>query len=251
VPRIYIDRLPIDSELLKKIGDAVKKNSTEFYLAFPYIVRKRSYGELEKLFSLLKLPAFDGVLVRNLETLAWLSDKKYGKKIVTDINLYAWNRYAYEFLKEKADEIYFPAELNVHDMKELTKSGALEEGEASVMVYGRLPMMVSAGCIRKTKEACSHTSGYDRITDRMQKQFPVYHDCTNCYNIMYNSVPLSGHKLFENRLFVPGKSRLDFTLESGAEAEKVIMYFQKLSEGDYEAPFYKEFTTGHLKRGVE
>lgn len=251
VERIYLDKIQFDEELLTTLSSYKEKGHTEFYLAFPYVVRKQNYAMLDRLFSLLCMPVFDGALVRNLETIGYLEKKGNRKKVVTDINLYSWNGQAYVFLKEKADEVYFPAELNHYEWKDLQDAALSEKDDISVMVYGRLPMMISAGCLLKTTGECSHTPKWSELSDRYQKQFPVYNDCAYCYNIIYNSVPLSLHKLFDRGEVKPDKCRLDFTVESGLQTEKIIQYFKELSEERYKVPFYREFTTGHYKRGVE
>lgn len=117
------------------------------------------------------------------------------------------------------------------------------------MLYGRLPLMLSANCLKKTSGVCKKEAGYVKLSDRCQKEFPVYTDCNYCYNIIYNSVPLSLHKPFsEGKL--TGICRLDFTTETKEEAARIIEYFKE-PEHAVSEPFYREFTTGHYKRGVE
>ena len=120
----------------------------------------------------------------------------------------------------------------------------------SAVVYGRLPMMITANCLQKTSDGCCGKSGTVMLKDRYGKEFPVYHDCRHCYNIVYNSVPLSLHRAFSEELQEALHCRLDFTLETAKECLKVTEYFQKISV-QYEDPFYSEYTTGHYKRGVE
>lgn len=249
--RIYIDKLKIDEELLALLTAYKEKNHLELYLAFPYIVREQSYTILDRLYHFLNTPIFDGALVRNLETIAYLNSCKNKKKLVADCNLYCFNSSACEFLKGKTDEIYFPVELNHFEWEDLYHGFSSAEKSFSVMAYGRLPMMISAGCLQKTTGECDHFPKWNKLTDRYQKQFPVYNDCTYCYNIIYNCVPLSLHKLFDKEGIRPSVCRLDFTVEEGKEAGKILAYFNKIIKGNYAEPFYKEFTTGHYKRGVE
>lgn len=119
------------------------------------------------------------------------------------------------------------------------------------------------------------------MEDRYGKQFPVYSDCLCCYNVIYNSVPLSLHRplsqsfqdkswkdksilgwgegLLVEVLSSGGNYRLDFTMEEAEEARQIIRFFHRLVFcNDKEAtdprdqlPFLKEYTTGHYKRGVE
>ena len=86
------------------------------------------------------------------------------------------------------------------------------------------------------------------LIDRMGKEFPVYTNCRHCTNIIYNSVPLSLHKKVKDK---SGKYRLDFTTENEKETKEVLKYFCQIYEKDGENPPYKEYTTGHEKRGAE
>ena len=93
-----------------------------------------------------------------------------------------------------------------------------------------------------------------QLTDRYRKQFPVETNCQHCYNIIYNSVPLSLHAEWKKW---KGKTsmRLDFTMEREKETEEVLDYFARVYENgvfskDDKLPF-GEYTTGHEKRGVE
>ncbi len=249
VPRIYLDKMEIDDALCARL-DALRNEKCEFYLAFPYIVRDKDEGRMEELCRLLETELFDGALIRNLETLSFLRDRQIKKPIAADQNLYVWNSGAYEFYAEKVRELTLPAELNSHEISELSERINDEKCRMTTLVYGRLPMMISAGCIRKTMKSCGRSFELLTLTDRYGKEFPVYTDCGFCYNIIYNSVPLSLHKLFLNKRRTLSVCRLDFTVESGGECAEIIRYFQSLRR-QYRNPFYKDFTAGHYNRGVE
>ncbi len=250
--RVYIDKLQINEEILNVLTSYKEKKHFQVYLAFPYIVRMHNDKLMDNLCRLLDTPVFDGALVRNLETIGFLKRKGIGKPVVSDSNLYVWNSYAYADMMKKVNEVYFPAELNRHELKELQDAVYGGSVPVSAVVYGKIPLMISAGCLLKTTGGCKKMPGFQVLSDRYQKQFPVYNDCTSCYNIIYNSVPLSLHKMFdgENNLS-PVNCRLDFTTEDQSETGRIIEYFKRLSTGQYDEPFYKEYTTGHYKRGVE
>lgn len=65
-------------------------------------------------------------------------------------------------------------------------------------------------------------------------------------NIIYNSVPLSLHGEMDKWKH-SANLRLDFTVETAGETKAVAEYFGGIRT---ELP-YKEYTTGHEKRGVE
>lgn len=154
-------------------------------------------------------------------------------------------------------ESYLPYELNIHELKENMDKG--ERQRTAVSVYGRVPMMVSANCVAATMERCrkkgaagTGKEGFFMLTDRYGKVFPVYLNCKQCYNVIYNSLPLSHHKDV-NQLAEVGISsfRLDFTTENGNETEKIIRFWQGLIQGQSGNPPYREYTKGHLHRGAE
>lgn len=250
IERIYLDKELLTKKAIDAITDLYTKsgidNFPQIYIAYPYIVRSKDLPKLNELLQYSNQHNFvHGVLVRNPETIQFLKEKNFDKEIVTDTNMYIFNRSAIEFLKNYSSESYLPLELNKHEILDITGEFPL-----STLVYGYFPMMISANCIRKTTDDCMSVPGYETMKDRYQKEFCVYTDCNYCYNILYNSVPLSLHAAFKKTVR-DGYYRLDFTHESGAETTSVIRYFRDLLNGNYYEPDYKDFTTGHYKRGVE
>ena len=247
--RIYLDsRLFLEKETLQK-KLSLKKGNTQIYGSTPYIVREKDDKTLFDVEDAYKEQLIQGVLIRNLESLAILKDSIAKKDLELDYGVYVWNHEALDLLSDKASGICLPVELNKGEWEELITYGK-QKMRLSAVVYGRLPMMITANCLQKTSDGCRGKSGTVMLKDRYGKEFPVYHDCRHCYNIVYNSVPLSLHRAFSEELQEALHCRLDFTLETANECLKVTEYFQKISV-QYEDPFYSEYTTGHYKRGVE
>lgn len=240
-------------ELKKQCGE-----DTKLYLSLPYIIRLRDTEFLGEMKRLLQDTIFDGVLVRNLEELYWIV-KTFGtqweKQIVSDAGLYIWNPKTAAFFGEYGQEHYLPYELNLHEIWELTEAAIEKEWAATV--YGRIPMMVTANCIVQTGVGCQSRKErkrmvFCRLTDRYQKDFPVFTDCAHCYNVIYNSLPLSLHQSIEKMKNTGIHTfRLDFTTEIGNDVDRIFRYFMELVQGSEGFPPYKEYTKGHWKRGVE
>ncbi len=259
VQRLYLDSCLCReghwlSELKRFCGDG-----TELYLALPYIIRMRDRKFLEETEKLLAGGIFDGVLARSPEELHWIWEafgEEWEGRIVSDAGLYIWNREAERFYGRFGAEHYLPYELNAYEVRDLTEK--TPEAEWAAAVYGRIPMMVTANCVVRTREGCrpypeSRDFSFCRLTDRYRKDFPVYTDCRHCYNRIYNSLPLSLHqdmdKMGEMGIHT---FRLDFTDEIGNDVDRVISYFKGLADGQRRTePPYKEYTKGHWKRGVE
>lgn len=227
----------------------------ELFLALPYIIRQRDKDYLKHLEKVLETNDFSGVLARNLEEVKWLEEIGYGKQIVSDQNLYIWNREAYTVLKSFCGEHYLPCELTIHEIGELLQSTGRDH--FAISVYGRLPMMVTANCVSATYGGCrkqkkeTEKMEFVSLTDRYHKTFPVYTNCIHCYNVIYNSLPLSLHQHME-KLEKAGihTFRLDFTTENGNDVDKILRFF-KDGTFDKEASPCREYTNGLLKRGVE
>ena len=260
VERLYIDvNLCQDTAWIGKLQEMGR--GAKLYLALPYIVRQKDRAFLEELFRLSGKNLFSGILVRNLEEMEYWKER-IGKSsdeisIVTDATLYVWNKKTLYALGKDCVESYLPYELNIHELKENMDKG--ERQRTAVSVYGRVPMMVSANCVAATMERCrkkgaagTGKEGFFMLTDRYGKVFPVYLNCKQCYNVIYNSLPLSHHKDV-NQLAEAGISsfRLDFTTENGNETEKIIRFWQGLIQGQSGNPPYREYTKGHLHRGAE
>ena len=246
IGRIYVDCTMFpriwekDSyvEWITKVHAAGK----EIYLVMPYIFRERTRKQYEAAYNRIFGAGWDGILIANYESFAFLKEHGYTGRIMTDYNLYEFNQESRKFWKEKGVfEFTAPVELTERELQDLR----VKNGE--VIVYGYLPMMISAGCIQKTTRGCLKKSGQTTITDRYRNPFVVKNECDYCYNILYNYVPLYlGDRMEEVYQIGPGRIRLMFTTERQQEVRQILSaYFEgkELPEGTY--------TRGHWKRGIK
>lgn len=246
IGRIYVDCTMFpriwekDSyvEWITKVHAAGK----EIYLVMPYIFRERTRKQYEAAYNRIFGVGWDGILIANYESFAFLKEHGYTGRIMTDYNLYEFNQESRKFWKEKGVfEFTAPVELTERELQDLR----VKDGE--VIVYGYLPMMISAGCIQKTTRGCLKKSGQTTITDRYRNPFVVKNECDYCYNILYNYVPLYlGDRMEEVYQIGPGRIRLMFTTERQQEVRQILSaYFEgkELPEGTY--------TRGHWKRGIK
>lgn len=153
------------------------------------------------------------------------------------------------FLQSYFNQITVSLELNNKELQELSDSAYME-----FVLYGRLPLMFSANCIQKTTQTCiADTNSVQNIyslMDRYKNVFPILQNCCHCYNILYNTVPLSLHVQLENlKEQQYGSYRLDFTVESGSETRKILAYYCDTTNS-VQFPL-EHYTNGHYKRGVE
>lgn len=247
VNRIYIDAAEFQSDSWKTSVEACHKNGKECFLTMPHIFRTEAERFFNRQLKELKAAGFDGFLIRSPEETVYLKNNGIGGRWIFDFGVYGMNSRAQEMLLELgADELTWPVELNSRELGKLKIPGEL-------LVYGRLPMMVTAQCIHQGVEQCDKVPGLLMLKDRMGKEFPVRNHCRFCYNSIYNSAPLSLLGLEETvRKLSPDSIRLQFTIEDRARTEAVINRFSQGflygKEGELQM---EEFTRGHFKRGVE
>ncbi|MEE1314414.1 MAG: DUF3656 domain-containing protein [Faecalimonas sp.] len=242
--RIYVDASAVS---LQEMSAYAKERQIEFYFAMPHIFRKKTRELYEALYAQI-FELTDGILIRNLESYEFLREYGYKGNIVTDYNLYQFNREAKDFwLKEGISMMTAPLELNYKELGEL----GLEQSE--LMVYGHYPMMVSAQCVQKTMKGCSRKAGRLTLTDRYRKSFVVKNFCKYCYNVIYNTAPLVlADQVEEIQALAPKALRLQFTIEDEKEVKEILrLYDEVFHKGAVADALPMEFTRGHFKRGIK
>lgn len=287
VESVYIDRVYIESYLLKQISEKkdqqlenalmkLREAGIELWMALPYILRSKDMTIMERASEQYRKGIVQGFLVRNLEEYGWLKNRaevesvqkdSILQQIQMDHTVYIWNSKAADFWRATGCGLTCPLELNAKESHQLigkvqnacgqqslsSRNRVLDDRYVSIekMIYGRIPMMVTANCIARTADKCLHGKA-DRstgvLTDRYRKRFPVDICCDLCMNIIYNSVPLSLHKEWNHYAGIC--KRLVFTTENRQDMKQVLDFFQNCDDGKLSQPPYEEFTTGHEKRGV-
>ncbi len=258
-----IDGIYLSSDLLfeknsEKVMQLLQNHAEiDYYLAMPNILRKRSYKYLEQIEESLKNPIWKGVLIRNIETFRWLQETEYQGEYLADYSVYAWNLETISLYEKLFNRITIPVELN---KKETYSLGNLEHCE--MLLYGRLPLMYSANCVRKTLVHCENQASAKpevyKLTDRYQNRFPILQNCLHCYNVLYNTVPMSLHSQLKALMNCNcAVYRIEFSLENEQETKEVLNYYlsainsyENGVDNKKEFPF-EQFTNGHYKRGVE
>ena len=235
----------IDSHNEKNPG-----NELGAYLAMPYIFRKNTAAIYDARLKDIENAGFDGMLIRSPEELMYVREKGlydlYHGDITADYNMYTYNKdavSAYETLGIK--NFTLSEELNAGQLKGLLKSIREENIYTEKLVYGYVPLMVTAGCTLKyvSKDKPCGRPGVYYLTDRKGKQLAALNSCSYCYNLIYNSVPeYLLDKTDEIRNMGVDALRLSFSIEGADEVENIM----KMN-----ADSVKAYTRGHYNRGVD
>ena len=253
VDTVYLDCMLYTREnLIHKLSediDRVHASGKKAFYVFPFIFRQQTSLFYEKIMPELKKLPLDGIMVRSLDEIAFI--KEWGNEnwqMVSDSTLYTYSNEASEYfyrLGMMQDTI--PVELN---RKEILRR---ENSRSEMIIYGRLPLMITAQCIHKNTLGCMHQPKVLNLKDRYSVHFPVKNFCSECYNVIYNSLPVC---LFKEDVTVkkiaPAAVRLSFTTETEEEAEQILtIYGDIYKNGGILGQLPMECTNGHFKRGVE
>lgn len=231
--------------------------NSELYLSTPHIHR----GEIPEkwLRSAQKWleQGMKGFLVRNLESYAVLKKMGYGGKCVLDASMYTWNDQSVGFWREEGVlRNTVPLELNEGELKHRDNTSS------ELLLYGYIPLMLSAQCVRKNLFGCTGKYETAYLKDRYNSEFPVKCSCDPwgknisekakyCYNIIYNSIPygLPGEKDQVKKLNLHSL-RLAFTIEEPEKAKAILKEFRTVYQENGK-PSGRRYTKGHFKRGAE
>lgn len=233
------------------------QHQKELYLSLPFITRGTAPKDFFEICHKWLADGMKGFLVRNLETYGMLKELGWQKYCVLDASLYTWNNEAVNFWQnEKVLRCTMPYELNEKELRHRNNA------DSEIIIYGFIPLMFSAQCVRKNTLKCDCAEQLMILKDRYDKEFSCVCTChpwktgttakeSYCYNILYNSIPLG---LLKESLKVRdlGASvlRLNFTTESPTNASRIFgefadVYLRHCVCADH------EYTKGHFKRGAE
>ena len=268
---IYIDINCIEFNELESTAELIHGYGKKAFLMMPHIFRKETKDLFLRHQKEVVSPALDGYVIRSLEEFQFMKEMLVEeqcfdeKELILDYNVYIMNREAKEFWREHGIHHYTtPMELNSTELERLGCEGA------DMIVYGRIPVMVSAQCVIKNvggycemgkrvigdpkREYKDGTKRFELI-DRVNKSFYVRNHCKFCYNTIYNGDCIALHDDAEEILaYHPRAVRLDFTFETESEVRKVMQtYIQSFIYPSAEKMDWKgnkKLTRGHFKRGI-
>ena len=224
-----------------------RKRGIEPCIMLPYIERQDYMPLFYKHLGELVNEGVAGVLARCFESASHLSNLGCAKMTILDAGVYTWNAEAQKWAEENGfTGITAPYELNRKELRRRGSSGS------EIIVYGRIPLMVTAQCLRKNLTECSGNSGTIYLRDRTKRVFPVKQNCVFCYNTVYNSEVFS---LIDEKEYLNAsgftRRRIALTTETYDESEDVLLAFGHESHDRMPGNLNVSYTKGHFNRGVE
>ena len=220
--------------------DAFTQTGTVVAAVLPRIITDNQVAEVANMLRQVRLSGVEEALVGNLGHI--FLARQAGMRVRGDFGLNAFNSYALEVLSTAGLESATASfELRMAQIRDLKKPI-----DAEMIVYGRLPAMVSDQCIIKNSAGRCACQTPGQLSDRTGSVFPVVREF-GCRNVIYNA-----HKLFmadKRREYETAGLwgvRMLFTTESPRECVEVAKSYLGLSE-------YRPngLTRGLYYRGVE
>jgi len=258
IPRIFISADLFWNALTTKkekefvsILESLSKQGTEVFVLLPRVMRAKASEWIKEVLKWCSDLQLDGVVTNSLEGLALA--KQYSLKIVSDAGLYCMNKAGVSWLfRQGVLAFTLPYEMSYKDVLHFLKQPFQKEAEFIMPIYGYLPLMETAGCVAKTFGQCKGKDMRLQLTDRYHKTFTVQTHCNRCENTIYNAVVMSLFAEWEKLRTLPVSYRIDFTIESAKETERILKGFRQLTKESLSADFLTgDYTKGYFKRGVE
>ena len=241
--RLKPDYLYVPAHLMKEHFDLLKPftdNGSTPVAVLPRVISDNQVQDMMSVLRELKDKGIREALVGNLGHIFYA--RNAGMAVRGDFGLNIFNSFSLGVLKE-AGLLSATAsfELRLAQIKDLAKPIDTE-----IIVYGRLPLMVSDQCV--IKESAGHCACQvpGQLADRMGSVFPVVKEY-GCRNVIYNA-----HKLYladkKEDMYSAGLwgLRMLFTTESVRECAEVARGYLGLS--DYKP---NVLTRGLYYRGVD
>lgn len=214
----------------------------KLFIALPYILEQSRARQLSAMLDDIEHNTgiiIDGYLVRNIEEIGLIGSRKSKvKDIITDTGLYVFNKYAGYELKDIADKAgvrllshTLPLELNNSELQDTLTAGS------EIIVYGKIPAMVSKSCVRKTYGICDKKCSTTLLKQGSDVSYIVESVCSYCYTVTWAGTFDLTEELKRNDLGVRSL-RFEFIDEDTFTIKKALS-FEGVSP-------YK----GHFYRGV-
>ncbi len=231
------DKFYIPLWVIEKEHDITDKIKNKAVIVLPAILTDIQQNMVvSKCLKLLE-SGYDGVMIHNIS----LVDKFEEYSVYGGFRLNVFNSYSLKFLSSlKLKTIELSPELTLKQIKDMTKTSPVQ-----VMVYGRLPIMVTENCIIKNGDSCP-CNGDNSITDRMGMSFPVIKDGDICRSVILNCKrTFMAFDIDKMKKAGINCFRIYFTDETVEECRRICDTF--LFDGDFRPT---NFTNGHFFKGV-
>lgn len=178
------------AEEVSELAEKAKNKGKKVYFGMPRVFREKE--KLERICSML---VWDGIYVYTINEAEFLNQSGCKTEVIAGASLYHWNTKAVEETKDLYPQITvreLPIELSKREVKDmflaLDKEG-VKDVSFEVLIYGRVPVMQSAQCLKKTTGRCDQTPEHLYLKDKKGRRLSVTTHCQACYNLIWQAEP--------------------------------------------------------------
>lgn len=256
--------LPADiweEDELFALAEDICRQGKRAFLSLPLILRGQDF--YPALLSLCQSPLWSGIYVHGIgqAQLLWQLEGRTAP-IYAGSDCYQWNHLSmWEMVQIFSLEgVELPVELSGKECQEMLEKAKEQFGretepnraiQIEASVYGRIPLMRSVQCIKKTRGGCNHRQEILFLEDRKKRQLPVVSHCRYCYNSIWSDQPrnLLGEEYGEVVKSLDGII-FHFFLEDKESVEAAVRQYMQWEEKGYRPVKGKE-PDAYWKFGIE
>ena len=223
--------LPMKTDFIREIDAIALQAHTsgqKIYLKLPRVMRSFEEKEICGYFEDLSTASIDGFEISSVGHYHLI--RSCSREIRLDVTGNILNSYSAAFYQELGcTKICASVEMSREEINAMSDSAAAE-----ILAYGYLPLMITNQCPignfagnKKNQRYCEkryHSERYTLVSS--QENFPLSTDCDSCLCTVFSSQPLDIRENIHS--FTVGTIRLNFTLESAEETEKIVCIYEKM-----------------------
>lgn len=237
VSRIYLRQEYFTPELVRNLA-RIKHPDTEICLSLPYLTDDDHLTRIAAGLREYNAAGIRRVLVHSLGQAYTV--KAAGLKADVDFGIPTGNAASHTLLRQQFDGVTLSPEM---DSRELSRMP--EDAESSLIVYGRIPVMMTV------QDPVGHNGRGHFLIDRKGERWPVETDPVSCYNVLYlnRALWLADRPGWIARVRA-GRLRLMFLDETGEECLAAVQGVRDAIAGT-PAVWDRPSTKGRFEKGAE
>lgn len=258
--------LPADffsSEELLQFGKIAVESGKKVYLALPRVFR----GDTG-LAGICESAVWDGIYAYTINEAEFLHEMKGCQpKIIAAASFYHWNSNAIaesEALYPEMTVRELPLELSEREtgriIIESARRASVDEKDIQgnretvfeKLIYGSVPVMQSAQCLKKTTGHCNKTPELLCLEDKKGRKLPVTTHCKDCYNLIWKDTPydLIGEEFAKESTYV-ARYRFDLFHMEEAEVEQMKKRYVRWEQNQFAKDQKKDIPEHYWNYGIE
>ena len=243
---------------LENVGEKIKTAGKSLYLALPRVFRGNNVLE-DKLKKICSLSIWDGIYAYTINEMEFLMQLEgCTTRVIAGASFYHWNSSAIQESNALYDNMTvreLPVELSEEEISDMIKGMDKEQQQTvdfELLIYGRIPVMQSAQCLKKTCGHCNKTSGRLWLEDKKKRKLLVTTHCLDCYNLIWQDKPKSliGENIKEVSSHIK-RHRFDLFELTEAEVSSVKQRYLKWKEQHFTEEQSKDISDSYWNYGIE